>query len=407
MRALILGMDGYIGWALTCSLKKDGHIVHGVDNLLRRRLVSLEGSASAIEIKELPDRVDEINRMYLGINEVTYEQYDITEDYESLCNTIRQFNPDVIFHLAQMPSAPYSMRSRENCRWTMAHNIGGTLNILYAMNENCPSAHLVKIGTMGEYGTPNIPIPEGKCEVVVRGKTNMMHFPRAAASWYHQTKVHDTHNIRMACSQWGLKCTDIMQGIVYGNCVEGMRDCRRSDSLKLRTRMDFDQCFGTVIHRFIVQACIGMPLTVYGNGGQVRSILPLQDSVNCLTLAASNPPEQGESREINQFHEYRSIRDLAYVVSVAVHELTGNTVHIQNIDNPRKEKEGHFYQPIMKVLPSWGYKNAERIEKVVRCLTIDVMDNADMLKQLKSAIYPTVRWSGDVGQINENERQMK
>lgn len=388
MKALILGMDGYLGWSLACSLADRGHDIYGVDNGSRRRLVKESGGSSALFTFPQHERVDGLRSLSQG--EVIYHHLDVALDYVGLEKVLRDYKPDVIYHLAQMPSAPYSMKDREACIWTHANNMFSTLNLLYAMRDYSKNSHLIKIGTMGEYGQPNIPIPEGEVTIEINGHKDKLPFPRAAGSWYHQTKVHDTHNIRMACKIWGLRCTDIMQGIVYGCSIKEM-----NGQSSLNTRLDFDQYFGTVINRFVVQAVTGHPLTVYGSGTQVRSILPLQDSINCLGLLALSPPAPGVYRELNQFQEYRSISDMARVVEEAHHELTGAKPEVLHYENPREEMEEHFYEPVRDVLPTLGYVPSENIEKVVRCMILKVLEREPLLEEYKPAIIPTAHWSGD------------
>ena len=389
MRALVLGMDGYLGWSLTVQLVSRNHEVMGIDCGLRRQLVNNEDSISAIQILSLEDRIEALNATY--ISRVGCVPFNLAEDYDLLKTVLRSYKPQVIFHLGQIPSAPWSMKSRYNCLFTHQNNLNGTLNLLYAVKEVCPDAHIIKIGTMGEYGQPDVPIPEGGCDISIDGRTANLPFPRSAGSWYHQTKVHDTHNIRMACDQWGLRCTDIMQGVVYGTRVRAMAPHARS----LATRLDFDECFGTIINRFVVQSVSGHPLTVYGQGTQIRSILPLQDSINCMMLLALNPPAQGVYREVNQFHEFMSLNVMAEIVSEAYYELFGKRVEVAHITNPRKEKEKHFYQPIAQELKKLGYENSECIEKVVRCMLIDTFENREVLKGYHSVMTPSVSWTGD------------
>jgi UDP-sulfoquinovose synthase len=398
MRALILGIDGYLGWSLAVEMVAKGHEVMGIDCGLRRQLVEDEGSISAINILPIKDRIEALNATF--IKEVKCISCNIAEDYDTLFGFIRMYKPQVIFHLAQMPSAPWSMKDRYNCQYTHYNNMDGTINLLYAVKEGCPDAHIIKIGTMGEYGQPDIPIPEGGCDITIDGRTANLPFPRGAGSWYHQTKVHDTHNIRMACDQWGLRCTDIMQGIVYGTRVSGMA----VNAGQLATRLDFDECFGTIINRFVVQAAIGHPLTIYGQGTQIRSILPLQDSINCMLLLAHNPPAQGVYREVNQFHEFMPLNVMADIVYEAAYELSGKKPEIVHINNPRKEKERHFYQPIAQKLKMLGYKNSECIEKVARCMFIDVFENREVLKNYHSIMNPTISWTGDKHIVKELHR---
>lgn len=390
MRTLILGIDGYLGWSLACTLAHAGHEIFGIDNGLRRKLVAEVGSDSAIPILGIDARLrklgSQINR------EIGFADFDVTEDFDQLREIFREFNPDTIYHLAQMPSAPYSMQSRHHCLVTHKNNLFSTLNVLYAIKYSCHDAHLIKIGTMGEYGTPDLPIPEGKIEIEIDGHKDRLPFPRDAHSWYHQTKVHDTHNIRMACRLWGMRCTDIMQGIVYGLSTEEM-----FNHPDLNTRLDFDQYFGTVINRFVVQSIIGHPLTIYGAGTQVRSILPLQDSINCLSILADNPPPLGEYRELNQFHEYRNICAMAKIVRDAYYELTDIKPEIQFYKNPREEKENHVYEPAREILTAFGYVPSGKIEKIVRCMILKCADMESHLKAHEDVIIPTTNWSGVVG----------
>jgi len=394
MRALILGMDGYLGWSLACALSDRGHEIYGVDNGSRRRLVKESGGTSATKILMYEDRVGELRRLSKG--GVYRETFDISHDFDCLSAIMKGFKPEVIYHLAQMPSAPFSMKDRKHCLWTHQNNLFSTLNVLYAMRDQSRTAHLIKIGTMGEFGQPNVPIPEGEVLVEIDGHRDMLPFPRAAGSWYHQTKVHDTHNIRMACKIWGLRCTDVMQGVVYGNKIKEMYE-----KPELNTRLDFDQYFGTVINRFIVQAVLDHPLTIYGRGTQVRSILPLQDSINCLGLIALSPPAPGMYRELNQFQEYKSISEMAHIVQEAYYELTGSEPKVLHYENPRQEKEEHFYKPMREILPTMGYAPSERIEQVVRGMIADVIENKLFLSKYKKAIIPTAHWSGDKRAIQE------
>jgi len=212
-------------------------------------------------------------------------------DYAFIIECLKSFVPDAIVHLGEMPSAPYSMMDLDHCVFTTTNNLVSTLNILHAMKETCPNAHLLKLGTMGEYGTPNVDIPEGFFTIEYRGRRETLPFPRQAGSWYHQTKVHDSNNVMFACRVWGLRSTDIMQGVVFGTRTDEM-----GDDVRLRTRFDFDQCFGTALNRFCAQAVVGVPLSLYGRGRQRRGFLPLRDSMQCLTIALENPPIDGEYR---------------------------------------------------------------------------------------------------------------
>ncbi|MEO8396489.1 MAG: NAD-dependent epimerase/dehydratase family protein, partial [Chloroflexota bacterium] len=271
MKVFIAGVDGYLGWALAQHLTARGHVVAGNDLYLRRQWVEEVGSHSAIPIFTMEERLQAF-REHFG-SELIFREGSLL-DYPFLRTFLADFQPDAIVHLAEMPSAPYSMIDQEHAAFTQQNNVIGSLNVLWAMREVCPQAHLVKLGTMGEYGTPNVDIPEGFFEVEFRGRKDKMPFPRQPGSFYHLTKVHDTHNTIFACRIWNLSATDIMQGVVFGTQIDAM-----GSDPRLRSRLDFDQCFGTAVNRFCCQAVIGHPLTLYGSGSQTRGFLPLRDSM--------------------------------------------------------------------------------------------------------------------------------
>src|SRR5438093_4082562 len=274
MRVFIAGVDGYLGWPLSMYLTVRGHEVAGADCYYRRDWVQEMGSQSATPIVRMTERLEAFREKF-GKN-LQFFKGDLT-DYNFVENIFKHFQPEVVVHLGQMPSAPYSMIDVKHAVWTQTNNITGNLNLLYAIHDLARGAHLVKLGTMGEYGTPGIDIPEGYFEIEYRGRRARLPFPRQAGSWYHQSKVHDSNNVMMACRLWGLRATDIMQGVVFGTRIDEMGDDER-----LLTRLDFDQCFGTVINRFSCQAAIGEPISPYGKGHQKRGFLPLRDSIQCL-----------------------------------------------------------------------------------------------------------------------------
>ena len=280
------------------------------------------------------------------------------------------------------------MIDNEHCVFTHVNNLVGTLNILYAIKEACPGAHLVKLGTMGEYGTPNVPIPEGFFEIEYRGRKDRLPFPRQAGSWYHQTKVHDSNNIMMACRLWGLRSTDIMQGVVFGTRINEMGEDER-----LVTRLDFDQCFGTVVNRYCCQAVIGHPLTPFGKGHQRRSFLPLCDVMQCLLLALLHPPEAGEYRVFNQFEEVYDVTELAHKVQ-KVSALLGLDVQIRNLENPRLEQEQHYYEPDRQHLLDLGYKPTHDVETELKNMLTDLMKYHRRIEVRSESMIPDIRWDG-------------
>ena len=334
MRILILGGDGYLGWPTSLRFSRLGHDVHIVDNGLRRRAHEQSGTDSLTPISSLEDRVAAWRELTGRSIAVTHG--DLT-DWSVASQVIGEFAPDAIVHYGEMPSAPYSMKDREHAVFTQTNNVVGTLNVLYAMRDLAPGAHLVKLGTMGEYGTPNIDIEEGFIEIRHNGREDYLPFPRMPGSMYHLSKVHDSHNVHFACRVWGLRATDLHQGVVYGIQTE---ETRQDD--RLLTRFDYDDVFGTALNRFCLQAVIGHPLTVYGRGGQTRGYLNITDTLRCVELAVLHPPRPGDYRVFNQFTEQFSIWQLAELVQKAGAEL-GMEVVVHPIDNPRVEMEEHYY----------------------------------------------------------------
>lgn len=385
MRVLIAGIDGYTGWALAQYLTTRGHEVAGADLMLRREWVAEVGSTSAIPITSREERMAAFREHYHRT--LDFRVGDLA-DYDFVGQLFTDFQPEAIVHLGQMPSAPYSMMDQKHCVWTQVNNITSNLNLLWAMREICPDAHLVKLGTMGEYGTPAIDIPEGFFEVEFRGRRDRLPFPRQAGSWYHQSKVHDSHNTHFATRIWGLRATDIMQGVVFGTRWGGMVDDPR-----LATRLDFDQCFGTAINRFCCQAVVGHPLTLFGAGGQKRGFLPLRDALHCMALTIEHPPEAGEYRVFNQFAEAYTIAELAEMVK-EVGDGLGLEVVIHHYENPRKEAEEHYYNPDRDNLLQIGYRPSLDVKSEVAIMLEDLLQHRETIKTRRDILVPDIRWDG-------------
>ena len=385
MRVFIAGIDGYLGWPLAIHLSAHGHQVAGADLLLRRQWVAEVGGVSAQPIASREERLLAFEER-LGAP-LDFRVGDLT-DYAYVKDLFEEFQPEAVVHLGQMPSAPYSMIDQAHCVWTQQNNVVNNLNLLWAIKEVVPDAHLVKLGTMGEYGTPNVDIPEGFFEVEFRGRKDRLPFPRQAGSWYHQSKVHDSHNTHFASKIWGLRATDIMQGVVFGTRIAEM-----GDDPRLRSRLDFDQCFGTAINRFCCQAVIGHPLTLFGKGKQKRGFLPLTDSVTCLRLAVENPPESGEFRVFNQFENAYTVTELALMVRDVAAEL-GIAVDIRQYDNPRTEMEEHYYQPDRQHLVDLGYQPTHDIKAVMKQMMLDLLDYRDRIEARADVLIPDIRWDG-------------
>lgn len=380
MNVLIIGIDGYIGWPLALHLIERGYSVFGIDNFKRRHYAN-----SAIPIANMSNRLNAVKDNHN--KNIEFFNIDVSSrlQYVELKQILITIKPQSIIHLGEIPSAAYSMIDVRRAAEVQINNIIGTLNVLYAIKETCPEAHLVKLGTMGEYGTPNVDIPEGFFEIEYNSRKDCLPFPKQAGSWYHQSKVHDTNNIMMACKIWGLKSTDVMQGVVYGTNVSEVVDER------LYTRLDFDEYFGTVIHRFCCQAVINSPLTVYGNGNQKRGFLPLSDALQCLTLSIENPPDEGEYRTLNQFDEVYSILELAQRIK-KICKSDGIDVLINNIKNPRVEKENHYYNPEHKLLFDLGYSPLKDLDGQIRNMLSVLSKYSSRIEEEKGRLFPKTNW---------------
>jgi UDP-sulfoquinovose synthase len=381
MRILILGGDGYLGWPTAMRFSAAGHEVSVVDNFSRRRWHTQHSTDSLTPIGSLADRIE-------AWKEVSGREIQTfvgsIEDGKFLDRVIAETVPETVIHYGEQPSAPYSMKSRATAVETQYTNVIGTLNLLFSMRDRVPDCHLVKLGTMGEYGTPNIDIEEGFIEIEHKGRKDTLPFPKMPGSLYHLSKVHDSHNIHFACRIWGLRATDLNQGVVYG--IES--DESAADE-RLITRFDYDEYFGTVLNRFCVQAVIGHPLTVYGEGGQTRGFLNIRDTLQCVELAASKPAGLGEFRVFNQFTEQFSVAELAELVKRSGAEL-GYEVEVNSYPNPRIEAEHHYYNAANTKLIDLGLKPHYLGEELVRSMlkTIERYKG----RVIERAILPRTRW---------------
>jgi UDP-sulfoquinovose synthase len=334
MRVAVLGGDGYCGWATALYLSGKGHSIAIADNFARRQWDHELGVQTLTPILPLSDRL----RVWQELSGNNIELFvgDVTE-YDFLSSVIQDFEPEAVVHFAEQRAAPYSMIDRKHAVFTQVNNVVGTLNLLFALREFQPDCHLIKLGTMGEYGTPNIDIEEGYITIEHNGRRDTVPYPKQPGSFYHLSKVHDSHNIMFTCKAWGLRATDLNQGVVYGTMTDEV-----ALSEALINRFDYDEVFGTVLNRFCVQAAIGHPLTVYGKGGQTRGFLDIRDTVRCVEIACLNPAAQGECRVFNQFTEQFSVLDLARLVQTAGEKL-GLTVEVEHLSDPRVEAQEHYY----------------------------------------------------------------
>jgi UDP-sulfoquinovose synthase len=334
MKVLVIGGDGYCGWATALYLSNRGYEVGILDSLVRRHWDNTLCVDTLTPIAPIRQRI----QRWKDLTGKSIDLFvgDIT-DYAFLSGAMHQFEPQAVVHFGEQRSAPFSMIDRDHAVLTQTNNVVGTLNLLYALHDDFPDCHLVKLGTMGEYGTPNIDIEEGYITIEHNGRKDTLPYPKQPGSFYHLSKVHDSHNISFACRVWGLRATDLNQGVVYGVLTEetGMDEM-------LINRLDYDGVFGTALNRFCIQAAIDHPLTVYGSGGQTRAFLDIRDTVRCVELAIATPAAAGEFRVFNQFTEMFSVGDLARMIQKAGGAL-GMKVAIQNLENPRVEKEEHYF----------------------------------------------------------------
>jgi UDP-sulfoquinovose synthase len=381
MRVLILGGDGYLGWPTAMRFSARGHEVSVVDDFSRRRWHEEAGTGSLTPILDLDQRIAAWKE--LSGEEVRSFVASVQEG-DLLDGIVAETRPEVVIHYGQQASAPYSMASREKAVETQYANVIGNLNLLFAIRDHVPDCHLVKLGTMGEYGQPDIDIEEGYIEIEHNGRKDTLPFPKLPASLYHCSKVHDSTNIHFACRTWGLRATDLNQGVVYGiETEESARDDR------LVTRFDYDEIFGTVLNRFCLQAVIGHPLTVYGAGTQIRGFLNIRDTLACVELAATNPAEAGEFRVYNQFTEQFSVLDLAHLVKQAGEHL-GYSVEIQHCENPRVEKEEHYYNAAHTKLFDLCLEPTPLGEELVKSMIHAIERYKGRV--IESSIDPRTRW---------------
>jgi len=388
MRILILGGDGYLGWPTAMYFSSRGHDVHVVDNYFRRRAHAEAGTDSLTPIAaDLSTRAQawrEVSGSDIGVTEGDLTDWAVVE------GLFRDFSPETIVHYGEQPSAPWSMIDRKHAVDTQTNNVVNTMNVLWAMRDYAPDSHLVKLGTMGEYGTPNIDIEEGFIEIEHNGRSDRLPFPKLPGSLYHCSKVHDSTNIHFGCRVWGLRATDLNQGVVYG--IE--TDESRLDP-RLATRFDYDEVFGTALNRFCTQAVIGHPLTPYGKGGQTRGYLNILDTLRCVELSTLNPADPGEYRVFNQFTEQFSINELAELVQRAG-KAVGLEVRIDHVDNPRVELEEHYYKATHTKLVDLGLKPHLLSETLVESMFSVIERHKDRV--IPGAIMPKTRWRGTLAE---------
>ncbi|MFS0560350.1 NAD-dependent epimerase/dehydratase family protein [Terribacillus sp. 179-K 1B1 HS] len=381
MKIVVAGGDGFCGWPTALYLSKQGHDVAIVDNLVRRKYDEELRSNSVTPIYSLEERVAKWKEK-TGKEIKTY--IGDLNHYDFLSEVFLQVQPDAFVHFAEQRSAPYSMIDREHAVYTQQNNVIGNLNVLFAIKEFAPSCHLIKLGTMGEYGTPNIDIEEGYIEIEHKGRKDKLPFPKQPGSFYHLSKVHDSHNIMLACKIWGIRATDLNQGVVYGLHTEETK----LDPV-LANRFDYDGVFGTALNRFLIQAATGHDITVYGSGGQTRGFLNITDTIRCVEIAAENPADAGEFRVFNQFTESFSVKELAEKVQKVSREQ-GLDPKITSIENPRVEAEEHYYNAVNTHLRDLGLEPNLLTDDVLRGILETAIEHRDRV--IKENVLPTVTW---------------
>jgi UDP-sulfoquinovose synthase len=391
MKICVLGGDGYCGWATALYLSRKGHEVSIVDNFMRRQWDHELGAQTLTPIQPLSDRL----RVWQDLTGNVIESFvgDVT-DHDFLASVIESFRPEAVVHFAEQRAAPYSMIDRKHAVFTQVNNVVGTLNLLFAIHELAPDCHIVKLGTMGEYGTPNIDIEEGYIKIEHNGRSDVLPFPKQPGSFYHLSKVHDSHNMMFACKIWGLRATDLNQGVVYGTVTD-----ETNLHEALINRFDYDEVFGTVLNRFCIQAASGHPLTVYGTGGQTRGFLDIRDTVRCIEIACLNPAAPGECRVFNQFTEQYSVLELANMVKTAAAEM-GLPVDIEHMPTPRVEAQQHYYNAKHSKLVDLGLRPHFLSDSLLDSLMNIALKYQDRVD--RSLFLPQVNWRN-----SRNERTRK
>ena len=393
MRVLILGGDGYLGWPTAMYFSKRGYDVTVVDNYFRRNACTELDVGMLYPVPTLVERVKIWHELTGKEIKVVIGDLTNPEIMRSLFKgdfeyswAINNFSgiPDTVIHYAEQPSAPYSLINYKYANITITNNLLVTNNLIFALRDFSRDTHVIHVGTMGEYGTPNIDIEEGWLEIEHKGRKDRFLFPRQASSLYHTTKIMDTDLMWFGVRMWDLRITDLMQGPVYGLETE--------DSIideRLRTIFNYDEIFGTILNRFIVQAIVGYPLTVYGKGGQTRGYLNINDTLQCVHKAEKNPAKKGQLRIFNQIMETFSANELAEKVQDVGRKL-GYQVKIDHLENPRKEAEEHYYNPTYQGLIGLGVKPHYLTDEVLEGMMRVVEKFEGNIR--KDVIFRGIKW---------------
>ena len=408
MKVMILGIDGYLGWTLALKLINLGFQVSGLDNYTRRDCVMEKGSHTVVPILRMTERLIAVKEV-LG-KDINFRRIDLN-DVSKIKEFIEEIKPEAIVHYAEIPSAPYSMANMEHAVKVQENNVLGTLKLLWIMKEVVPETSLIKLGTLGEYGTPltGRPLFEGlfPADATIKwedrewslgGETT----PRDPVSFYHVSKVQDTFNVLEACKYWWLRSYDVMQGVIFGVFTEEI-----AMDKKLRTRFDIDEWFGTVINRFVAQSVIGIPLTLYGKGEQIRGFIALNDAMQCMVRLIISPPEPGQYDVVNQVSGLYKLSELAETVAKVGNEKFNLNVKIQRIENPRVEADTHPFEVVSRKLPRvFGFtpqvELEDEIERMIKVLLESEIKNRIEMK--KHTVFPVTTWQGEKREMRNLEK---
>ena len=381
-KVLIIGGDGYLGWPTAMYLSKKNYKILLIDNFSKRNIEMENSIKPLFEIETMLNRVDVWNSLNKK-NKIKFEFGDLL-NHRFVYEHLRKFKPDHIIHYGEQPSAPYSMAGRTQAVFTQSNNIIGNMNLIFGVKKICPNAHILKLGTMGAYGTPNIKIEEGFIKIRHKGRTDTMQYPMKPHSYYHCSKVADSVNMYFASRVWNLRVTDLNQGVVYG-----IETKETSKDERLNTSFHYDHIFGTVLNRFLVQAAINKPLTVYGSGKQTRTFLNINDTLQCIELAIKNPAKKGEYKVRNQFTETFSVYELAKLTQSAAKKV-GINLEINLIKNPRVELEKHYYNPTNKSFLKIGLKPIKLTTEYIQQNIKRILNSN--VKIDKKIIDPKIKW---------------
>ena len=392
---LILGGDGYLGWPTAMYFSAKGYEVTVVDNYFRRHVCDQINVGMLYTVPTLVERAKiwhektgyEIKVVIGDLTDAEFTRSLFTGQnmtYSWSVNASFTGVPETVVHYAEQPSAPYSLMNYKTANFTLSNNLMVTNNLMFAIKDLAPDVHVIKLGTMGEYGTPNIDIEEGWLEIEHKGRKDKFLFPRQAGSLYHTTKIMDTDLFWFGVRMWGLKVTDLMQGPVYGMETEESKVDER-----LKTIFNYDELFGTIVNRFITQAIVGYPLTVYGKGGQTRGYLNIKDTLQCVYIAVQNTPEKGEMKIYNQIMETFTVNELASLTQKVGSQL-GYNVEIKSIENPRVELEEHYYNPTYQGLIELGVKPHLLTEEEMKGMFKVVAEHRGNIR--KGVIFSGVKW---------------